>query len=201
MELPTVSMKPPRNKRRVDDACDSSISSTIDSTRAVAATTTRSQRRKRQRTLLDAFNSIRLRQQQDPAMTDYANEDADSSQAHMNEDHVGYNSNSSLEDDDDDDRDIFLSDKEEAERKVMLEIVFGPNSEFVPQRNKDPVDKKLQVLIRKSLEEASNATSAVADDMTIDTPYQRSSIVSPKTRRSLSMPNILEDDCSSMDTS
>ena len=51
---------------------------------------------------------------------------------------------------------LFLSDAElvvkKEERKVMLELVFGPNSEFVPR--KDPVDVKLKQLILKSMQDS-----------------------------------------------
>jgi hypothetical protein len=81
---------------------------------------------------------------------------------------------------DDEDSDVkseghFLSDVEllvkKQERKVMLELVFGPSSEFVPA--KDPVDVKIKQLIRKSLDESGlPASAAIAtqskDDMNLE---------------------------------
>ena len=62
------------------------------------------------------------------------------------------------DDDNNEDDDYLLSDMElvikNEERKVMLELVFGPQSEYVPR--KDPIDVKLKQLIQKSLHDAAS---------------------------------------------
>lgn len=75
------------------------------------------------------------------------------------------------------DNHLLLSDAEllvkKQERKVMLELVFGPSSEFIPQ--KDPVDVKIKQIIRKSIVDSGlppsstfNTTTQSQDDMTYD---------------------------------
>lgn len=152
---------------------DSSTSSdAIDSMRPVAP-----KPRKRRRTITDAFNSIQLRNESD--------EDADSSQAVGGEDN-GYSTSSSLEDDEDvqDEREThchheLLSDQEEAkletERKIMLELVFGPN---------DPVERKFKHIVQQTILEKTNhhqrrhhdldAQPCAEDDINLPTPYGRS---------------------------
>ena len=119
-------------------------------------------------------------------------EDADSSQAIADEQDGCYydSSTSSLEEDEVDDCDDdsslqLLNDKEalqkDAERKVMLELVFGPDSSFVPpqhQRKQHPADRKLAELIQKSLQrQEQKAPQETQDDMSLTAAYNSSSTV------------------------
>jgi hypothetical protein len=119
-------------RKRVDDndSRHSSGSSALDSMRPAMPAP-----RKRRKTFIDAFQGIALQKDSD---TGEDGEDADSSQA-VADIHAGdaLSPTSSIEDPDEDDsfEDRFLSDREEKERKVMLEIVFGPGSEFAPKRD------------------------------------------------------------------
>ncbi|GKY92812.1 hypothetical protein MPSEU_000250800 [Mayamaea pseudoterrestris] len=183
----------PRKRDLTDNDSQSQLSdesSAIDSSRAVAKP-----RRKRQRTFLNAFSLITLQRPSDsmecPSDED---DDADSSKAVADEgDECGYSVTSSL-DDDLSQEDRLLSDKEEAERKVMLELVFGPETE-----HKDIVDAKLEGLIRKSLQKATTVGSV--DDMDLETSYQRSSDAgtvsslgtTSSMKRSSSLPSVFED--------
>lgn len=141
-----------RRKREQDD--DDTLSTTNDSMRPLAEP--RRPRRKRQRTIVDALHSISLK----PEFED----DADSSQAVASQDEY-YSDMSSLDDDtaihdsaSPDGSQLLLSDKEklrkQAERKVMLELVFGPD--------KDPVDTKIDQIIRKSMSQGM-----AKDDMSV----------------------------------
>lgn len=159
---------------------DSSSSSRgADSMRPVALP------RKRRRTILNAFQSISLQNNKNKTVGDNVfpasgvefgaieeNEDADSSQAVAAIGDNDYDT-SSLEDGDNDVDDRMLSDKEKCERKVMLELVFGPGSEF---SRKDPVDLKIQQLIRGSMQGMNRSTSNQSqDDMNIEPVYSRTS--------------------------
>jgi len=177
-----------RRKRTEDDQSSGSSSDAIDSMRPVAP-----KPRKRRRTILSAFSSIDIGKGESGG----EEEDADSSQAVVDDEgYEEYSTSSSLEDEDDGDMKL-LSDKEQAERKVMLDMVFGPKA-------KDPVDYKLQNMIRETLQKAT-AEPGSQDDMNIDASYSRASSVSlgePEMKRSNSLPNIdafMEDD-STMDT-
>jgi hypothetical protein len=174
---------PPVGRRKRDD--DSSCSSSaLDSMRPVAPP-----KKRARRTILDAFQSICLYKGEEVG----DDEDADSSHAVADwgngEDAC---STSSSLDDDEDNR--LLSDRQEAERKVMLELVFGPNSEIL-QTPINPVDAKLQSLIRESLQHATATDHATMDDMTIDVVYSRMSpsetpLERVSIQRSNSLPNI-----------
>eukprot|EP00934_Nitzschia_sp_Nitz4_P006443 Nitzschia sp. Nitz4//scaffold366_size23882//7943//8878//NITZ4_008439-RA/size23882-processed-gene-0.31-mRNA-1//-1//CDS//3329549302//6433//frame0 len=75
-----------------------------------------------------------------------------------------------------------LSDLEKAQQRCMRTLVFGPPAEA--PRPINPVDQKLQTLIRQSLhnvkngkhpipDQNTNIISQSADDMAIDPPYTR----------------------------
>lgn len=153
-----------RTRKRDDDS--SCASSAIDSMRPSAPA------RKRRRTILDAFQSISLFKGGESGGED-DDDDADSSQAVADrgagED--AYSTSSSLEDDEDN---TLMSDREEAQRKVMLQLVFGPGSEAVASPAHS-VDVKIQHLIRESLQQATAADYATSDDMVLDPLYTRSS--------------------------
>jgi len=121
-------------------------------------------------------------------------EDADSSQAIADEQDGCYydSSTSSLEEDEVDDCDDdsslqLLNDKEalqkDAERKVMLELVFGPDSSFVPphqRKQQHPADRKLAELIQKSLQQQQKGAAVpqeTQDDMSLTAAYNSSSTV------------------------
>ena len=81
----------------------------------------------------------------------------------------------------------------------MLELVFGPDSSFVPRKN--PVDRKLDRLIRTSLKQAASTgdlTLETQDDMslTINSDSDRSGKNGGLLKRSNSLPEIY----SQMDT-
>ena len=94
-------------------------------------------------------------------------------------------SDSTIEDEESQE-DRLLSDREEAERKVMLELVLGPTKKV----KRDPVDQKVAAMVRETIKKvaknpvAARAVPAFAapvappasrDDMHIETPYSRSS--------------------------
>jgi hypothetical protein len=183
-----------RRKRDDDSSC---ASSALDSLRPVVPP-----KKRRRTTILDAFQSICLYKGGEEVGDE---EDADSSQAvaDWGNGDEACSTDSSLDDDEDN---RLLSDKQEAERKVMLELVFGPNSEI--ETPTTSVDAKLKELIRESLLQVNPTDHATQDDMTIDTAYSR--ISHPETSgervpiaRSNSLPNIFASSGSaeeSMDT-
>jgi hypothetical protein len=128
-------------------------------------------RNKRRRTVIDAFSSISLQKED-------SDEDADSSQAiaeEVEEEYYCSSSASSLEDVDDEEIDplaeeTLLSDTEVSrnavERKVMLELVFGPEE-------RDPVDRKLHQMVKKSLDRVAVGELPIEtkDDMSLNTTY------------------------------
>jgi hypothetical protein len=99
----------------------------------------------------------------------------------------------------------FLSDAEKAQqaaqRTVMLELVFGRNMSPT-----NPVDAKIETMIRESLQKSSQCNDTTTkDDMTVETCYSRTNsgngfeFVSHNRPRSNSLPNAtttmeLEDD-------
>ena len=192
MDPPPAVIRPKKRDLTDNDSQSqlSDESSAIDSSRAVAP----KPRRKRQRTFLNAFSSITLQKKDSEFCPSDEDGDADSSKAVADEgDECGNSVTSSLEDDlSQEDR--FLSDKEEVERKVMLELVFGPEQSSV-------VDAKLEGLIRKSIQKA--VTNGSVDDMDLDASYQRSndastvgsftSTIGSSLKRSNSLPSVLED--------
>jgi hypothetical protein len=162
--------------------------------------------RKRRRTFIRAFQSINLQRGRDSEDDNNGEDgDADSSQAVANEHHHRddgtASTTSSLEDDEadiDGDPMGLLSDREEAKlkanRKVMLELVFGSETN-------SPVDSKLQKLIRTSLRQSLSSSGDVAvgvsvesaDDMNIDPSYSRPSDpipLQPALHRSNSLPDL-----------
>ena len=143
-------------------------------------------KKKRRRHLLDAMASINLRHkasedEQHPNTIQHStdDEDADSSQAVADDDEEAdaYSINSSLDDDDDD---IDIEDEEEdgengtlrpssgqqqAQRKFLFELVFGP------EKPQSVVDLRLEELIRRSIRESVAPPAAAPhsqDDMSID---------------------------------
>jgi hypothetical protein len=68
-----------------------------------------------------------------------------------------------------------MSGADKAQRAVMLELVFGPKPEEAPA---DPVDAKMESLIRESLHKAVAGEPITQDDMTIDAAYSRASSTS-----------------------
>ena len=165
-----------RRKREHED--DDTLSTTNDSMRPLAEP--RKPRRKRQRTILDAMHSISLK----PEFED----DADSSQAVASQDDYYYSDTSSLDDDTaiqdyaSPDTSLLLSDKEklqkQVERKVMLELVFGPE--------KDPVDTKIDKIIRQSMSQGM-----AKDDMSVQNTRTSSDFeTQSELQRSSSLPDL-----------
>lgn len=178
------------NHSQIDEASSASSSQAADSMRPLAPPA-----RKRRRTILDAFQSIQIQNEEE--------EDADSSQA---VDIEGEDvSDSTIEDEESQD-DRLLSDREEAERKVMLELVLGPASK------PNPVDQKVAAMVRASLRQAAadpngptvaTTVSTHRDDMHIETAYSRSSSANlpppAPLERSNSLPDMALVDHDSMD--
>jgi hypothetical protein len=186
-----------RRKRGESDSSATSgdDESEIDSMRPVVPTP----RRKRRRRLTDAMNSMNLHRE-----SEGEDEDADSSQAVADDDEEAdaYTA-SSLDDDDDDFSHVEDEDNDQtneptiggdqqAQRKVMFELVFGP------ERPSSAVDARLEELIRSSLQQATLASTKTQDDMSMDACfYCRPSIPmshQPLRTRSNSLPNMLSSD-------
>ena len=142
--------------------------------------------RKRRRTILDAFQSIHLQNEDE--------EDADSSQAVADIEGEDV-SDSTIEDEDLSQEDRLLSDREEAERKVMLELVLGPT----PKKN--PVDQKVAAMVRETIKKATvpnaaaiaPASFSTRDDMHIEVPYSRSSVAAHSPPAAMERSNSLPD--------
>jgi hypothetical protein len=173
-----------RRKRDDDSSC---ASSALDSLRPVVPP-----KKRRRTTILDAFQSICLYKGGKGGEEGGDEEDADSSQAvaDWGNGDEACSTDSSL---DDEEENRLLSDKQEAERKVMLELVFGPSSEI--ETPTTSVDAKLQELIRQSLQQVNPTDHGTQDDMTIDTAYSRISHLEISAERapiarSNSLPNI-----------
>lgn len=157
------------NHSQIDEASSASSSQAADSMRPLAPPA-----RKRRRTILDAFQSIHIQHEEE--------EDADSSQAVADIEGEDV-SDSTIEDEESqagDDR-FLLSDREEAERKVMLELVLGPTK----KTKRDPVDQKVAAMVRKTIQTVASSGAAAADgggprqssrdDMHIEASYSRPS--------------------------
>lgn len=169
-----------------DEASSASSSQAADSMRPLAPPA-----RKRRRTILDAFQSIHIQNEDE--------EDADSSQAVADIEGEDV-SDSTIEDEDESqEEDRLLSDREEAERKVMLELVLGPTK----KAKRDPVDQKVAAMVRETIKKAAvpmpavppfSASSSSKDDMHIEVPYSRSSAAilppPPPLERSNSLPDM-----------
>jgi hypothetical protein len=156
---------------------------------------------KRRRTIVDALQSISL---------DRREEDVPDQIVQMENDNN--HSLTSSSDDSEEEEPLLLSDVEKAQRAVMLELVFGNNTSpsSITQRpqpqnpliiQSNPVDAKIESLIRESLQKAVKGenpiptTSLTQDDMTIDPSYSRASsstddfiFSSPRRPRSNSLP-------------
>ena len=156
--------------------------------------------RKRRRTILDAFQSIHIQNEDE--------EDADSSQAVA--DIEGEDVSDSTIEDEESQEDHLLSDREEAERKVMLELVLGPTK----KAKRDPVDQKMAAMVRDTIKKAAPTTTtttmtaaaaagATRDDMHIEAPYSRSANLPPPVamERSNSLPDMSVLDGDSMEIS
>lgn len=91
----------------------------------------------------------------------------------------GHGSDEFMIDAADDDDDDHKNDnvQEEAERKVMRALVYGDHSKPSSQhRHQDPVEKKLEALIRGSMERAKQLSfSSSQCDMNIEPSYSRPS--------------------------
>mmetsp|Transcript_11657 Transcript_11657/g.32265 ORF Transcript_11657/g.32265 Transcript_11657/m.32265 type:complete len:315 (-) Transcript_11657:474-1418(-) len=188
-------------------AGSSSIIADADSMRPLAPPA-----RKRRRTIIDAFSSINLNHRASGCHNNFAGrtargsggetgeesegiggDDADSSQAVV--EHEDDITTSSFGDDymdqgdiDDADRFLLLSDKEEAERKVMFELVFGPlagRPPFEEPAKKNPVDFQIDKLLLRDarrLQQQQQQQPATQDDTKIHPPYARPmSMMSPMT--------------------
>ena len=175
---------PGDNHSQVDEASSASSSQAADSMRPLAPPA-----RKRRRTILDAFQSIHLQNEDE--------EDADSSQAVA--DIEGEDVSDSTIEDEESQEDRLLSDREEAERKVMLELVLGPAKKV----KRDPVDQKVAAMVRETIKQVSNhdgaavlptaAAVATRDDMHIEAPYSRSSVANLPPPAALERSNSLPD--------
>jgi len=147
-----------------------------------------SRAQKRRRTLIDALQQVSVNDVPDQILGDEVLDD---------------NSQLSSEDDLDDGSPIIpkgsasaknniethlMSDVQEAERAVMFDLVFAPP----PSAN--PVDRKLEAMIRESLQQAAQGRppTMTQDDMDIETSYAQpcsnKPICEPKRQRSNSMP-------------
>ena len=174
------------NHSQIDEASSASSSQAADSQAADSMRPLAPPARKRRRTILDAFQSIHLQNEEE--------EDADSSQAVADIEGEDV-SDSTIEEEDESQEDRLLSDREEAERKDMLELVLGPK----PKRN--PVDEKVAAMVRQTIKKVTDPNAAPAalasatrDDMDIEAPYSRSSVAAlppPAAReRSNSLPDM-----------
>mmetsp|Transcript_13989 Transcript_13989/g.26812 ORF Transcript_13989/g.26812 Transcript_13989/m.26812 type:complete len:210 (+) Transcript_13989:247-876(+) len=170
---------------QIDEASSASSSQAADSQAADSMRPLAPPARKRRRTILDAFQSIHLQNEDE--------EDADSSQAVADIEGEDV-SDSTIEDEDESQEDRLLSDREEAERKVMLELVLGPK----PKRN--PVDEKVAAMVRETIKKATDPhavpvapASATRDDMHIEAPYSRSSVAALPPPAALERSNSLPD--------
>ena len=67
------------------------------------------------------------------------------------------------------------SDADKAQHAVMVELVFGQKPEGAPAPVLDPVDAKVESLIRESLHKAIAGKSITQDDIKIDVAYSRAS--------------------------
>ena len=172
---------------QVDEASSASSSQAADSMRPLAPPA-----RKRRRTILDAFQSIHIQNEDE--------EDADSSQAVA--DIEGEDVSDSTIEDEESQEDRLLSDREEAERKVMLELVLGP----AKKAKRDPVDRKVAAMVRESIKKVANdpggvvvgpaayaSVSSSRDDMHIEAPYSRSSAANLPPPAALERSNSLPD--------
>jgi hypothetical protein len=97
--------------------------------------------------------------------------------------------NHSLTSDSEDDKSISVAGR--AQRAVLLQLVFGQKPAGTPPV--DPVDAKVESLIRESLHKAVAGEPFTQDDMTIDAAYSRASSTSefdffPRRSRSNSLP-------------
>jgi hypothetical protein len=164
--------------------------------------------RKRRKTIVDALNHIAIteRAQQVPTEALVA-EDGDSSLIAGGPGTGDENSLTSASDEEDEE---LLSDADKAQRAVLFELALGKHSE----QQSNPVDTKLESLVRESMKRAADGLPPVKrnqpetkDDMTLDTSYSKgtsiddfsdSMIVIPR-KRSNSLPMEFEDQ-SGMDT-
>ena len=146
-------------------------------------------KKKRRRTIIDAFQLINIRTEHqrksssieispgsrtDGNSPERNNEDdADSSRA-VAEFAEAFSTTSTLEDDDEeddleseeDDR-LLLSDREESERKVLLDLVFGGP----PQLSKDPVENRFQLWLQSQQHDVSQE---IKDDTFVEASYHSS---------------------------
>jgi hypothetical protein len=161
-------------RKRDDDSslsmcsdCQADPLAGIDASSLSQADSNRAYRKpKRRRTIVDAFQNFNLgRSIPQEAVLRGVADDASSLLAGGPEtdDH-------SLTSDSEDDQSI--SDADKAQRAVMLELVFGQKPEGAPV---DPVDAKVESLIRESLHKAVAGEPITQDDMAIDAPYSRAS--------------------------
>ena len=198
---------PDNHSQGFDEASSASSSQAADSMRPLAPPA-----RKRRRTILDAFQSIHIQNEEE--------EDADSSQAVADIEGEDV-SDSTIEDEESQD-DRLLSDREEAERKVMLELVLGP-----AKKKGDPVDQKVASMVRQTMQQVATTSTGMAapsssttasittslpaaakDDMHIEAPYSRSSVpahllapTGPGLERSNSLPDMSSLDSDAMEIS
>jgi hypothetical protein len=180
-------------RKRDDDSslsmcsdCQADPLAGVDASSLSQADSNRAYRKpKRRRTIVDAFQNFNLGRSGIPPEAVLGGVADDSSLlagAPETDDH-------SLTSDSEDAQSI--SDAGIAQRAVMLELVFGQEPEAA--RPIDPVDAKLESLIRDSLHKAVAGEPIAQDDMTIDTAYSRASALSefdfiPRRPRSNSLP-------------
>jgi hypothetical protein len=186
---PVVSADTPWQGVFADEASSACSSKGADSMRPLAPPA-----RKRRKTILDAFSSIHIQ-------TEEEEDDADSSQAVADIDEEDV-SDSTLGDDESQ-GERFLSDREEAERKVMLQLVLGHRKIAEAQ---DPVDRKVTAMVRETIKQVivPPRPASAKDDMTIDASYntRSSSLMEGGTlERSNSLPDMSSLDGDSMDIS
>ena len=128
--------------------------------------------RKRRRTIVDALNHIAISEkpQQIPTEAVFGDDGDDSSLIAggpgTGDDH-SLTSHSDVEDE-------LLSDADQAQRAVLFDIALGKQAE----RQNDPVDTKLESMVRESMKRAAGGLPPVKrrpsrDDMTIETSYSK----------------------------
>lgn len=133
---------------------------------------------------MDAFRSVSI--SRETVVGGDEDEDADSSRAMQGD--ADSTASSDIESDDDQ----LLSDREHATRGMLFEMVFGDSHGL-----KDPVEKKLQVMIRESMQQANQIESE--DDRQMESSGKSNSKSYEGLKRSNSMPTEWKTETERMD--
>ena len=157
---------------------------------------------KRRRTIVDAFESFRIAEDNnnvnDTAARHHVYQEGNTLPSNGIDD-IMFDADSDDDDDDDDDEEAPLTTHELAQREIMRAIVFGRRPFQPAQQQQDPVEQKLQDLIRGSIQEAVRHKHDSQCDMDIKTSYNRPSLsmegfVGNLRPRSNSLPNEFNQD-------